>query len=307
MPIPFACPYCAEETLVEDEFAGQSGPCVTCGKRITVPFVSDGQRFSAGETVTGIPHKGNPTARSILLIVVGAVLATVSMLSAVVLLLFPAVGAARSLAHRHGCDANLRRIGEALLSYEAEHGTLPPAYIPDETGAPMHSWRVLLLPHLGEHGLYNEYDFNQPWDSQHNQRFAKRMPEVFACPADPDAKGLGETNYMVIVGPRTLFPDGKAMSTADVGDELITTITVAEVPVFGVNWLEPKDLDVRKMQYVVNGGFGQEIGSYHDRGAHVLMADGSIRFIREELPSDYVQGMTTINGGEPIPWEMLGN
>ena len=38
MPIPFACPHCGRETLVEDKFAGQSGPCIACHKTIVVPL-----------------------------------------------------------------------------------------------------------------------------------------------------------------------------------------------------------------------------------------------------------------------------
>jgi hypothetical protein len=38
MPIPFACPHCGRQTLVEDKFAGQSGACVACGKPINVPL-----------------------------------------------------------------------------------------------------------------------------------------------------------------------------------------------------------------------------------------------------------------------------
>lgn len=38
MPIPFNCPHCGRQTLVEDKFAGQSGPCVSCGQTIRVPL-----------------------------------------------------------------------------------------------------------------------------------------------------------------------------------------------------------------------------------------------------------------------------
>lgn len=37
MPILFTCPHCGLQTNVPDEYAGQSGPCVECGQRITVP------------------------------------------------------------------------------------------------------------------------------------------------------------------------------------------------------------------------------------------------------------------------------
>ena len=40
MPIPFTCPHCQHETLVEDKYAGESGKCIECGKEITVPLAT---------------------------------------------------------------------------------------------------------------------------------------------------------------------------------------------------------------------------------------------------------------------------
>ncbi len=37
MPIPFRCPSCGCESLVDDQFAGHEGPCRQCGQPITVP------------------------------------------------------------------------------------------------------------------------------------------------------------------------------------------------------------------------------------------------------------------------------
>jgi len=37
MPIPFTCPHCGHPTTVDDQFAGQTGPCAACGQTITVP------------------------------------------------------------------------------------------------------------------------------------------------------------------------------------------------------------------------------------------------------------------------------
>lgn len=307
MPIPFACPYCQEQTLVEDEFAGLSGECVKCGKSITVPYIPPTEQFAANEIVTGIAHRPGASAKTVILVTVGAVLAGAVAIGLIIVLLFPAFGVARNLAHSHNCDQNLRRIGLALQEYEAEHGTLPPAYIPDADGKPMHSWRVLLLPYLGEHGAYSNYDFTQPWDSPHNQMLATRMPRVYSCPADPDSLPLGESNYMVVVGPKTVFPGATARSTASISDELGATITVVEVPVFGQNWLSPNDLSVEKMQFTINGGFGMEFGSRHIEGAHVLMADGEVKFLSDVVPPDFVEGMTTIDGGEAIPWDILGD
>jgi len=35
MPFPFTCPHCGKQTIVPDQYYGQSGPCVGCGQIIT--------------------------------------------------------------------------------------------------------------------------------------------------------------------------------------------------------------------------------------------------------------------------------
>jgi len=36
MPVPFTCPHCGHQTLVHDQYVGQSGPCAACGQMVTV-------------------------------------------------------------------------------------------------------------------------------------------------------------------------------------------------------------------------------------------------------------------------------
>src|SRR5690348_8934782 len=40
------------------------------------------------------------------------------------------------------CGMNLHSIGQALRAYHDTFGSLPPAYVADDQGMPMHSWRV---------------------------------------------------------------------------------------------------------------------------------------------------------------------
>jgi hypothetical protein len=304
MAIPFSCPHCQLETLVAEEFVGQSGACAACGKRITVPFLADQQSLDPNEVVVGIPYRGK-SVWTILMVVAVSIVAVVAAMSIFGALVFPAVTVVRTAAHKHRCTNNLEKIAQALQLYEADHGSLPPAFVADEKGRPIHSWRVLILPYLGESGLSLRYDFNEPWDSAKNIQLTKLMPSVYACPADPDSRTLGESNYLVVVGSRTLFPGRDACSTSDITDELRTTLAVVESPARGTAWTQPADLPVENMQFMINGEFGKEIGSQHDAGAYVLMADGRVRFLSELLPADYAAGMATIAGGEPIPAELL--
>ncbi len=37
MPLHFTCPHCGRETLIAEQYAGQSGPCAGCGRTIAIP------------------------------------------------------------------------------------------------------------------------------------------------------------------------------------------------------------------------------------------------------------------------------
>ena len=302
MPTSFTCPHCGLATLVDDEYVGQRGPCASCGKEVTVPFQA--ARHGNGPA-TIVVRRRSMSAGIIVLLVLGGLASMALVATIAFIALFPAIGAARTMVYKRSCEANLIKIGMALRAYEDAHGTLPPAFIPDASGKPMHSWRVLILPYLDEQGLYSRYDFNEAWDGPNNVQLISHMPDVYRCTADPDARALGETSYMVITGAATFFPDGKATSINNAQDDLTTSILVVETQVTGVTWLNPKDLKAERMQYVVNGSLGQELGSHHFEGAHVLLADGTVLFLDDATAADYIEGMATMSGNESIPWDIL--
>jgi len=220
-------------------------------------------------------------------------------------LVFPAISAARQSAQKTQSANNMKLIATAMQSYEADHGCFPPAYVADENGKPMHSWRVLLLPYLGHDHVYDRYDFNQPWDSPQNINLRFMMPPEYACPADPDARSKYETSYMVIVGDKTMFPGEECTTRDEITDGVAYTILLAQTPACGVCWLEPEDLDADGMRFAINGRERVEIGSVHSGGAHILTADGESHFLADDTPADFVQAMTTIAGNEVVPWYAL--
>ena len=98
---------------------------------------------------------------------------------------------------------NLQLLMSALLGYHLDprHGHLPTAIVmgKDGKGKVPHSWRVEILPFLGEQALYDEYHFDEPWDSQHNRLLIARMPAVFRSPLDkPDSTNA---SYFALVTP----------------------------------------------------------------------------------------------------------
>src|SRR5262249_4962635 len=69
---------------------------------------------------------------------------------------------------------NLRQLALAMHNYHTAHNHLPPA----SSGGGL-SWRVALLPYLGEEKLYKEFHLDESWESEHNQGLIKKMPRVF--------------------------------------------------------------------------------------------------------------------------------
>src|SRR5205814_1696406 len=65
-------------------------------------------------------------------------------------------------------EEHLKQLAGALDKYHEKHGSYPPAALCDGEGRPVLSWRVALLPYLGEEALYNEFKLDEPWDSLHN-------------------------------------------------------------------------------------------------------------------------------------------
>lgn len=305
MPLPFACPHCGELTLVEDEFAGQSGPCIGCGRTIVVPrFALPRPPGLTGAIVPASAYPGmpqtSPRNRFLLVLLIG-IGGTVALVALLAILFQPVVEYSRASSHRRECAANLRRIGVALLAYEQAHGTLPPAFVEDEAGNRLHSWRVLILPYLGpeEKTLAAEYDFSEAWDSQKNMKLMGKIPDVYRCHSDeaetPESEN--ETSYLVFVGKQTAFPGATPVSRAQVSDGTRQTIYVVEATATGIGWTEPRDLDDGQLTYQI----GVDFGGNHRRGANVLLGTGEVRFLPENIDSQDVRGMATINGNEPIP------
>ncbi len=84
----------------------------------------------------------------------------------------------RTGPHTMDCQHKLKQIGVALHAYHDRHGVFPPAVVTEEAGRVMHSWRVLILPFVGEDALYRQYDLSQPWNSSHNQALLTGTPNL---------------------------------------------------------------------------------------------------------------------------------
>jgi prepilin-type processing-associated H-X9-DG protein len=225
------------------------------------------------------------------LFVIGAII-----LLAALALLLPAVGSVR-LGRRSQCASNLRQLAVALQEYEQVFGTYPPAYLADKNGKPMHSWRAIVYSNCDSE-FKAGYRFDEPWDSPNNRKAAAKVGtrNLFSCPKEKSPSMLGETSYVAVVGPSTMFPGAKPVSEKDIKDGHTNTILLVEVHHSGIYWTEPRDFDV---QQVVGSKSGRGISSPHGAGANVAMADGSTRYLEiKSLTPALIRALLTIDGGE---------
>ncbi len=205
-------------------------------------------------------------------------------------------GRKRSPGDRILCGNNLKEIGTALQVYSDQYGSLPPAYVADASGRPIHSWRALLLPYI-DGDLAKAYSFDEPWDGPNNRQLMKRIPSVYHCPADQRATS-GATSYVAIVGNETMWPFANARKLSEVTDGLSNTIVLVEATGLDIPWLEPRDLEFAKLNFKVNDPATPGIGSQHEAVANILFADGTTRTLAPQTPADTLRAMLTIDGGE---------
>jgi prepilin-type processing-associated H-X9-DG protein len=200
------------------------------------------------------------------------------------------------------CASNLRQIRLALESYHQQYGALPPAYIADASGRPMHSWRVLILPFMEQSDLYDQYDFAEPWDGPHNIQLLGKMPGLFRCPSRiPAPKGM--TSYVAITGPGTMFPGKGMVKFADVIDGASRTLMVVETANADIPWTAPEDLDIRPMSFRINDTKQRGISSRHRGGANIVYGDGHAYLLKDGLNPRLLRSLITIAGGDGNPYD----
>ena len=161
-------------------------------------------------------------------------------------------------------------------------------------GKPLLSWRVAILPLIGQQELYNEFHLDEPWDGPHNKRLLTRMPEVYAPVVWTDEPRIS-TYYQVFTGPGALFEDERGPRIADMKDGPSNTMMVVEAA-SPVPWTKPEDLVIDKDKTKPL----PKLGRLFENGFHALFADGSVRFFHKETSPTLIRALISRDGGEVI-------
>ncbi len=326
MPIPFNCPRCGHSTMVDEKYAGQSGPCAKCGATITIPSLGAAESPQQGYPQQGYPQQGYPQqgypqqgypqqvapAKSSsswgLVLVIGGVVVGggVVVLFILAALLFPAISAARQAARRTQSMNNLKQISLAMHNYHDTYNMLPWAGAEDREYGLAMSNRVRLLPFVEFAPIHDRVNYDEPWDGPANQFLSSAMPRTYASPMQPPS--TSNSTYLAVVEgfkvpadarawdrnrPQTVFSqDARVTRFADITDGMSNTIMFLESDASeSVIWSSPRNWVFDPLN--PRHGLGQTYKS----GILVAYVDGSVRLLPNSTPDATINALMQRNDG----------
>lgn len=194
---------------------------------------------------------------------------------------------------------NLKDILLALHNYHDTYNTFPPRAKLSKDGKPLLSWRVAILPWLGEGELYNQFWPDEAWDGPHNKLLIQKMPPVFASPnVSPEKRAEGMTTYLGIIAKKSLFSSDKAITIRQIRDGTSNTIAIIDAKGdHAVPWTKPEDLFVN-LEHPQRALFGET-----GEGIWAGICDGSVLKIRAGLKATTLRQLIQIDDGEATDQE----
>lgn len=201
------------------------------------------------------------------------------------------IGGLSTYADQAASKENLRQLAVALHGYHDVMNQITPA-IKSKDGRPLLSWRVAILPQLGQVQLYEQFKMDEPWDSEHNKKLTEQMPKVYDLGKSSKPARPGWTYYRVFVGNNAMFDESRPTQFGRISDGMSNTIMIVEAEE-AVPWTQPCELpyDPKKPP---------KIGFHWGRKANVLMADGAVRTISRPVDPTWLHRLIQMNDGQPV-------
>ncbi|HEY7328802.1 MAG TPA: DUF1559 domain-containing protein [Gemmataceae bacterium] len=231
-------------------------------------------------------------------------------------LLGPAVVQVREAAYRAECMNNLKQLAMAVENYEDTYCKFPPA---GETNSDLPpekrlSWIVASYPFVEASNLYSRMDHKKGWDAEEN-RFAvtETRIKILDCPgyAAPPTGDFIPTCYVGItgIGPDAItlpmednragfFGYQRTLKREDLKGRSDSTLMLVETSQVHGAWTAAGSPTTRGVipdssSYI---GAGGQFGGNHRHCANVAFADGSVRFIEDNLDPAAWEAMATLSG-----------
>lgn len=247
-----------------------------------------------------------------------------------VFLVVAAANARSEQRARVECGKHLRVLCLAIDGFRSSKDYFPPGTMIDGRLPPEKrwSWLAILWDYLDGNppGIPDRY---LPWDARENLsltyydkdtgehvKLKSDETRVFLCPNARnrrDSRQYGLASYVGVAGlgndavwlpvenPRAgIFGYRGATRTDQVKDGLSMTSMIVETGSQNGPWRASgvstmRGLDGSRQPYL---GIGRQFGGLHKHGGFAAFADGSVRFVSDEINPKVFEAMSTIAGGE---------
>jgi len=184
---------------------------------------------------------------------------------------------------------NLKQMGLAFHIYHDVYKVFPASRGGQFAGKPKEgeypcSWRVAILPFVEQAELFEQYHFDEPWNSEHNLTLLDKMPEVYRRPGDP--AGSTVTGYVGLVGDHTAIGDVEPTKLRDMTDGTSNVLMLVEAKT-EIPWTKPDDFSLSAIA---------KHGLLDHDSLLVLMADGSVKNF-QPVAEEFIRQAAIINDG----------
>ena len=163
----------------------------------------------------------------------------------------------------------------------------------------------MILPYLNENALHSRYNFDEAWGSDHNLEVTSgNARSISKSEGAKFSNSSQHSDYFLIKGPGTLFPESGPLSPDDVTDDAGQTLLLVEARRLSEatsHWTEPIDVQTQGLQ---TKGYG-ELGGVLDGGFAVATVDEKGHFISEGIDPLVLGALITTNGGERLADDVL--
>lgn len=189
---------------------------------------------------------------------------------------------------------SIRQLVLAMHNFENSCQQFPGAVCGDGAKRGL-SWRVAVLPYLGELELYRQFRMDEPWDSEHNRALIPKMPRIFLVPGSRLDCRDGRSGFAVPTGVGLAHRAGEECRLKDFGDGTSNTILVMALSDESAEiWTKPAAANFDSARP------WEKLWKQPDGSTWTGMADGAVDVVPAGTPDDVICGLMTIDGGEVV-------